>query len=191
MLRRLPLGFAGVITAAIAIAACSSPNATQTISVGPNFPSQTLYAAERDAERGEYLCDRLAHPEVDRRPALSNRGSQHGESPARSTSPSIVMGDLWVTNWLSSTSAGEILEFKALATGNVIPFQTFALGNVRPRGIVDFLYTFIGHHDVSRRAGRGGGRSRVSRRDSTAASSFIRRPCSDAPTRRSRVRRRA
>ena len=46
MLRRLAFGFAGVVTAAIAIAACSSSDATQTISVGPNFAPQTLYAAD-------------------------------------------------------------------------------------------------------------------------------------------------
>ncbi|HTZ54017.1 MAG TPA: hypothetical protein VMB20_03060 [Candidatus Acidoferrum sp.] len=140
MFRRLPLGFAGVVAAAIAIAACSSPNATQAIAVGPNFPSQTLYAAN----------------------VTQNAVSIYSPGPKSTTGPLYEIGgsnttiagpqylafdsqsDLWVTNWLSSTGDGGILEFKALATGNVLPFQSFSLGTVRPRGIVDYLYTFSG-----------------------------------------------
>ncbi len=44
MLRRLTLGFALVTAAAVAVSACSSNDSNSTISIGPNFPSQTLYA---------------------------------------------------------------------------------------------------------------------------------------------------
>jgi hypothetical protein len=140
MLRRLPLGFAGVFAAAIAIAACSSPDATQTISVGPNFPSQTLYAANVTQNAVNIYSP---GPKSTAGPLYQIGGSNTTiAGPQYLTFDS--QSDLWVTNWLSSTFGGEILEFKALATGNVLPFQSFPLGNVRPRGIVDYLYTFTG-----------------------------------------------
>lgn len=140
MLRRLPLGFAGVFAAAIAIAACSSPDATQTISVGPPIPPQTLYVANVTQNAVNIYSP---GPKTTAGPLYEIGGSNTTlAGPQYLTFDS--QSDLWVTNWLSSTSAGEILEFKALAIGNVLPFQTFALGNVRPRGIVDFLYTFTG-----------------------------------------------
>ncbi|MGB6987427.1 MAG: hypothetical protein WBD74_15750 [Candidatus Aquilonibacter sp.] len=140
MFRRFPLGFAGVFAAAIAIAACSSPNATQTISVGPNFPSQTLYAANVTQNAVSIYSPGAK--------STSNPLYQIGGSNTTLAGPQYLtfdsLSDLWVTNWLSSTSVGSILEFKALATGNVLPFQTLSLGTVRPRGITDFLYTFSG-----------------------------------------------
>ncbi len=143
MLRRLPLGFAGVFAAAIAIAACSSPDATQTISIGPNFPSQTLYAANVTQNAVNIYATGSPNPKSTAGPLYEIGGSNTTiAGPQYLTFDS--QSDLWVTNWLSSTSAGEILEFKALATGNVIPFQSLPLGNIRPRGIVDFLYTFTG-----------------------------------------------
>lgn len=143
MLRRLTLGFAGVITAAIAIAACSSPNATQTISVGPNFPSQTLYAADVTQNAVNIYATGSPIPKSTGGPLYQIGGGSTGMAGPQYLAFD-SMGNLWVTNWLSSVSAGEILEFKALATGNVIPYQTFALGGVRPRGIADTLYTFSG-----------------------------------------------
>ncbi len=143
MLRRLPLGFVGVFAAAIAIAACSSSNATQSISVGPNFPSQSLYAANVTQNAVNIYATGSPAPKSTAGPLF-----QIGGSNTTMAGPQYLAFDstsnLWVTNWLSSTSAGGILEFKALATGNVIPFQSFSLGNVRPRGIVDFLFTFYG-----------------------------------------------
>ncbi len=143
MLRRLPLGFAGVLAAAIAIAACSSPNATQAISVGPNFPSQTLYVADVTQNAVSIYATGSPAPKSTSGPLYQIGGSNTTiAGPQYLTFDS--QSDLWVTNWLASTSVGSILEFKALATGNVLPFQSLSLGNVRPRGIVDFLYTFSG-----------------------------------------------
>ncbi len=143
MLRRLPLGFAGVFAAAIAIAACSSSTATQTISVGPNFPSQTLYAANVTQNAVNIYATGSPNPKSTGGPLY-----QIGGSSTSIAGPQYLAfdstSDLWLTNWLSSTSSGELLEFKALATGNSIPFQSFALGNVRPRGIADLLFTFSG-----------------------------------------------
>jgi hypothetical protein len=140
MLRRLTLGFAGVITAAIAIAACSSSNATQSISVGPNFPTQTLYAADVTQNAVNIYSP---GPKSTAGPLYQiGGGSTTIAGPQYLTFDSL--SDLWMTNWLSSTTAGGILEFKAEATGNVLPFQSISTGNARPRGIADYLYTFLG-----------------------------------------------
>jgi hypothetical protein len=140
MLRKLPLGFAGVITAAIAIAACSSSNATQAISVGITFPPQTLYAADVTQNAVNIYTP---SPKTTAGPLY-----QIGGGSTTIAGPQYLAfdstSDLWVTNWLSSTTAGGILEFKAEATGNVIPYQSLTIGSVRPRGIADFLYTFTG-----------------------------------------------
>lgn len=143
MLRRLPLGFAGVFAAAIAIAACSSPSATQTISVGPNFPSQTLYAADVTQNAVNIYATGSPNPKSTAGPLYQIGGSNTTiAGPQYLTFDST--SDLWLTNWLSSTASGELLEFKSLATGNVIPFQSLPMGNVRPRGIADLLFTFTG-----------------------------------------------
>ncbi|HEX8806046.1 MAG TPA: hypothetical protein VF741_03810 [Candidatus Aquilonibacter sp.] len=143
MLRRLPLGFVGVFAAAIAIAACSSPNATQSISVGPNFPPESLYAANVTQNAVNIYATGSPNPNSTSGPLY-----QIGGSTTTMAGPQYIAfdssSDLWVTNWLASTSAGGILEFKALATGNVTPFQSLSLGSVRPRGIADFLYKFYG-----------------------------------------------
>ncbi|MGA7570908.1 MAG: hypothetical protein WBG27_01940 [Candidatus Aquilonibacter sp.] len=140
MLRRLTLGFAGVVTAAIAIAACSSSDATQSISVGPNFPTQTLYAADVTQNAVNIYTP---SPKTTAGPLYQiGGGSTSMAGPQYLTFDSL--SNLWVTNWLSSVTSGEVLEFKAEATGNVIPYQSLSLGNVRPRGIADVLYTFSG-----------------------------------------------
>ena len=140
MLRRLPLGFAGVFTAAIAVAACSSSDATQTISVGPNFTSQTVYAADVTQNAVNiYTPD----PKTTAGPQYQIGGGNTSiAGPQYLTFDS--KNNLWVTNWFSSTTIGGILEFKAQATGDVIPYQTLSLNGVRPRGITDFSYTFTG-----------------------------------------------
>ncbi len=140
MLRRLTLGFAGVVTAAIAIAACSSPDATQTLSVGPSFPPQTLYAANVTTNTiGIYT----PVPKSTTGPVFAIGGSNTTLS-----GPQFLAFDssdnLWVTNWLSSTTTGTLLEFASQATGNVLPFQTLSLGTIRPRGVASFDYTFSG-----------------------------------------------
>ncbi|HTU69300.1 MAG TPA: hypothetical protein VMF11_03175 [Candidatus Baltobacteraceae bacterium] len=129
-----------MILTAIIVAACSSSDATQTISVGPNFPPQTLYAANVTQNAiGIYTPA-----------AKSTTGPLYaiGGSNTTLSGPQYLTfdssSDLWVTNWLASTQIGSILEFKAQATGNVIPYQTLSLGNARPYGITDFPYTFTG-----------------------------------------------
>jgi hypothetical protein len=144
MLRRLPLGFAGVVAAAIAIAACSSSNATQTISVGPNFPSQTLYAANVSENAVNIYATGSPVPASTKGPLyqISCSSCTTFAGPQYLTFDSL--SDLWVTSWFASTSSGGITEFKALATGNVVAFQSFSLSNVRPRGIADYTPTFSG-----------------------------------------------
>lgn len=132
MLRRLAFGFAGVATAAIAIAACSSSDATKTISVGPNFSSQTLYAAN------------VSQNAVNIYPSpMATNGPQYliGGSNTTMAGPQYLAFDsgsnLWETNWLASSGTGVILEFKSQATGNVLPYQSYSTGTARPRGIAD------------------------------------------------------
>lgn len=138
MLRRLTLGFAGVITAAIAIAACSSSDATQSISVGPTFTTQTLYAADVSQNAVNIYTP---SPKSTNGPLY-----QIGGGNTTLAGPQYIAFDpssnLWVTNYLASTTEGLLLEFKAQATGNVLPFQTYSLGNIRPRGIASTAYTF-------------------------------------------------
>jgi hypothetical protein len=139
MLRRLSLGFASV-AAAIAIAACSSSNATQTLSVGPSFPPQTLYAADVTQNAINIYTP---SPKTTAGPLYQiGGGSTTMAGPQYLTFDS--NSNLWVTNWLSSTTSGGILEFFAEATGNVIPYQSLSLGSVRPRGIAAYPYTFTG-----------------------------------------------
>lgn len=148
MLRRLPLGFAGVFAAAIAIAACSSPTATQAISVGPNFPAESLYAASVTQNAVSIYATGSPAPASTSGPLYQISWGVATIAGLPIAGPQYLTfdstSDLWTTNWLASTSVGGILEFKALATGNVNPFQELVLGNIRPRGIVDFLYTFSG-----------------------------------------------
>jgi hypothetical protein len=139
MLRRLTLGFA-VLTTAVAIAACSSSDATQTISVGPNPPPQTLYAANVTQNAINIYAP---SPKPTNGPQYQIAGGNTGLA-----GPQYLAFDsqdnLDVTNWLSSTNTGLILQFKETATGNVLPFQDFSLGAVRPRGLADTRYTFPG-----------------------------------------------
>jgi len=111
MLRRLTLGFAGVVTAADV-----TQNAVNIYTPNPKTTAGPQYQIGGGSTS-------LAGPQYLTFDSASN---------------------LWVTNWLSSVTSGEVLEFKAEATGNVIPYQTFSTGNVRPRGIADVLYTFSG-----------------------------------------------
>ncbi|HEV7180685.1 MAG TPA: hypothetical protein VGN11_12495 [Candidatus Baltobacteraceae bacterium] len=132
MLRRLTQGFALAITAATAVAACSSGNSTSTISVGPNFPSQTLYASNSTQNA------------VSIYPGSTTSGAgpayQIGGSSTKLAGPQYLAFDnfsnLFVTNYDVSSNSAEIVEIKTLATGNVLPLNGVSLGTVRPRGIV-------------------------------------------------------
>lgn len=136
MLRRLTLGFALVIATGIAVAACSSSNANSTISVGPDFPSQSLYAANATQNAiGIY-------------PPGTKTGSgpanQIGGSSTTIAGPQYLtfdnLSDLFLTNYNVSANSASIIEIKALATGNVLPFNTVTLSaNVRPRGIAFYM----------------------------------------------------
>lgn len=130
MLRRLTLGFAAV-TAAVAIVACSS-NDTKPISVGPNFPSTSLYASNA-SQNGISI-----YPPG----AASGSGpvNQIGGASTGLNGPQYLTFDsssnLWTTNYANGT--GSIVEIKALATGNVLPLVNSAAIGVtitRPRGI--------------------------------------------------------
>ena len=136
MLRRLTLGFALLIATAVAVAACSSSNANSTISVGPNFPSQSLYATNATQNAiGIY-------------PPNTKTGSgpayQIGGSSTGIAGPQYVAFDdqsnLFLTNYNVSAASASIIEIKALATGNVLPFNSVTLSsNVRPRGIAFYM----------------------------------------------------
>lgn len=138
MLRRLTLGFAGVLVAAVAIVACSSSDATQTISVGPNFTSQTLYAAD--------VAQSAINIYTPNPKSTAGPQYQIGGGNTDLAGPQYLAfdssGDLFVTNWLQSTNSGSLVAFQALATGNVLPYQTFTYSGVRPRGVADTKFTF-------------------------------------------------
>lgn len=133
MLRRLTLGFAGVMAAAIAIAACSSKDATTTVLVGPSFAPQTLYAAN--------VTQNAINIYAPGAKATAGPVYEIGGGSTTLAGPQYLAFDsgsnLWVTNWLSSTNSGAMLEFKAQATGDVLPYQTYSFGSARPRGIAD------------------------------------------------------
>jgi len=138
MLRRLTLGFAGVLAAAVSIVACSSSDATQTISVGPNFPPQTLYAADVTQNAINIYSP---NPKSTAGPQYQiGGGSTTLSGPQYLTFDS--NNDLFVTNWVQSSDSGSLLEFQALATGNVLPYQTYIYSGVRPRGIASTPFTF-------------------------------------------------
>lgn len=127
MLPRLTIGFI-VLSAAIAIAACSSYGAGSSVNVGPNFPPKTLYASNSNQNAI----------------SIYNKGQKTGTGPAfeiggSSTTlngPQYLAFDhgqnLWITNYNPSTNRALLVEIEALATGNVVPLQSVALpGHVR------------------------------------------------------------
>jgi hypothetical protein len=131
LLARLSIAFF-VLSSAIGIAACSSyANATVGGNGnGPNFPSQTLYATNSNQNAV----------------SIYNHGQKSGTGPAfeiggASTTidgPQYLAfdrgGNLWVTNYSSSTNKALLIEIAALATGNVIPLLSTAIQG-HPRGI--------------------------------------------------------
>ncbi|MBV8435401.1 MAG: hypothetical protein JO029_14070 [Candidatus Eremiobacteraeota bacterium] len=131
MLSRLTLGFFA-LSAAIGIAACSSFGSATVggNGVGPNFPSQTLYASNSNQNAV----------------SIFNPGQKSGTGPSyqiggASTTlngPQYLTFDrsqnLWVTNYNASTNKATLVEIAALATGNVIPLLSTAITG-RPRGV--------------------------------------------------------
>ena len=132
MLRRLTLGFGLVIAAATVFAACSSTN-TSTISIGPNFPSQSLYASN-STQNGV---------------SIYPPGTATGSGPAYQLSSSSIAGpqylafdnfsNLYITNWNVTSAVGALVEIKALATGNVTALNTVSLGPAHARGIAFYM----------------------------------------------------
>jgi sugar lactone lactonase YvrE len=128
MLPRLTIGFI-VLTAAIAVAACSSSSVGQSINVGPNFPTNAFYATNSD-QNGISIYN-----------AGQKGGSPAYEIGGSSTTldgPQYIAFDknhnLWVTNYNKQTQKSLMVEIEALATGNVLPLASFALTG-RPRGV--------------------------------------------------------
>ncbi|MEO9169751.1 MAG: hypothetical protein ABI282_06840 [Candidatus Baltobacteraceae bacterium] len=129
MLRRHTLGFALVMTAATAFAACTTGGTNSTVSVGPNFPTQTLYASNSTQNAV----------------GIYPPGTASGSGPAFQLGSTSIAGpqylafdnlsDLFITNFNVSANTGSIVEIKALATGNVTALNSVSTGAVRPRGI--------------------------------------------------------
>jgi hypothetical protein len=120
------------LSAAVGIAACSS-FANATISgngIGPDFPSQTLYATNSN-QNGV---------------SIFNPGQKSGTGPAYEIAGASTTlngpqylafdnaGNLWVTNYNPSTNESLLVEIAALATGNVIPLFSSTISG-RPRGV--------------------------------------------------------
>jgi hypothetical protein len=120
------------LSAVVGIAACSS-YANATIGgngIGPNFPSQTLYATNSNQNAV----------------SIYNSGQKTGTGPAyqiggASTTldgPQYLAfdnaGNLWVTNYNASTNKAALVEIAALATGDVIPLFSSPISG-RPRGV--------------------------------------------------------
>jgi hypothetical protein len=127
MLPRPSIGFL-VLTAVVAVAACSS-GGTTTLSVGPNFPTDTLYATN-STRNAISIFD------------TSTKGGipnfQIGGVGTTLNGPQYVAFDngrnLWVTNYSVGTGQSSMVRFQALATGNVIPLNSVPIAG-RLRGI--------------------------------------------------------
>jgi hypothetical protein len=124
---------------ALIVSGCSSAGSGQPVSVGPNFPSQTLYATNT-SQNGVGIYPSGA----------TSGGPQYqiGGSLTGFTGPQYLAFDsssnLYVTNYSSSLGTGEVVEIKALATGNVQYYAISSLGPAHPRGIADFQTKLFG-----------------------------------------------
>ena len=132
MLRRLTLGLGLVMTAATAFAACSTTS-NSNLSIGPNFPSQSLYASNSTQNAV----------------SIYPPGTKSGSGPADQVSSGSISGpqylafdnfsNLFVTNFNVTTNTGSIVELKALATGPVTALNAVSVGTIHPRGIAFYL----------------------------------------------------
>jgi hypothetical protein len=148
MLRRLAFGFGALVCAAAGIAACSSPDATQTISVGPDFAPGTIYVTNTTQNTVGIYPPGLA----------SGSGPQYQLSSSTATQndysgPQAVAFDdndyVYVTNWNTSAGLGTLLQYRAYATGNVLYNNAISLSTVRPRGMWGYEHTFTGATSVT------------------------------------------
>jgi hypothetical protein len=115
---------------AIAVAACSSYGVNNTVNVGPDFPSMTLYASNSNQNAvGIYTSAQKGG---------TGPTYQIGGATTDFNGPQYLAFDagqnLWVTNYNPSTNAAALIEIEALATGDVVPLQAVAL-NGHLRGI--------------------------------------------------------
>jgi len=138
MLRKVILSFTGLV-AAVAIASCSTN--TNPISIGPNFPTATLYAANSTQNSVEIYPPGTA----------SGSGPQNviGGGSTALNGPQYLTFDasknLWVSNF-TQNSGGNIVEIAATATGNVFPLLTANQSNLtvaHPRGLA-FVNQIVG-----------------------------------------------
>ncbi len=137
MLRRLAVGLAGLAATAVTIAGCASGGTNQTLSVGPSFAPESLYATN-STQNGIsiYTSTTGGGPSYQ----ISTGGSTSGlNGPQYLTFDS--SSDIFTTNWQPSLKVGGIVEIKAAATGNVLPFNSFSFGTTHPRGIADYMAT--------------------------------------------------
>ncbi len=137
MLRRLAVGLAGLAATAITIAGCASGGTNQTISVGPSFAPQSLYATN-STQNGIsiYTSPTGGGPSYQ----ISTGGTTSGlNGPQYLTFDS--MADIFTTNWQPSLKVGGLVEIKAQATGNVLPFNGYSFGSAHPRGLADYTTT--------------------------------------------------
>jgi hypothetical protein len=140
MLRRSALGFVFVLLAAVAIVACSSSDATQSISVGPNFAPGTLYLANPSQNALEIYPPGTTGGSGPKYDIAGSNTSMSGPQSVAFDSAK----DAYVTNWDPSTSTGSISEYKTYATGNVLAIGLLSLNSIRPRGIYGFQVIFSG-----------------------------------------------
>jgi len=137
MLRKLTLGFTGVMAAAIAIAGCSSNTASTTISQGPNFASQSLYATNT-TQNGISIYPAGTKTGSGPQYQISSQNTLNGPQYLAFDSTS----DIFSTNYDAGTGAASIVEIKAAATGNVLPLNVYSFTSARARGIADYQTTF-------------------------------------------------
>ncbi|HEY9085054.1 MAG TPA: hypothetical protein VIN40_03820 [Candidatus Tyrphobacter sp.] len=133
MPRKLTVGLI-ILSAAVAIAACSNVSTTSGLSIGPNFPKGTLYVTNSTQNGVSIYTNGEASGKG---PAYQIGGSSTGLGGPQYLAFD-ASNDLWVTNYDSSTQRASVIEIKALATGNVQPFGVIngvGDGVVRPRGI--------------------------------------------------------
>lgn len=139
MLRRLSITLAGLAATAVTVAGCASGGTNGTISVGPTFAPQSLYASNSTQNAVSIYPLGIA---------TTGPTYQIGGSSTQLAGPQYLTfdssGDLFATNWQQSANSGEIVEIKALATGNVLPYNFYTFGRIRPRGIQDYSTTASG-----------------------------------------------
>jgi hypothetical protein len=140
MRSKLSIGFIA-LGMAIAVAACSSYGVNNTVNVGPNFPSMTLYASNSNQNAvGIYTSAQMSG---------TGPTYQIGGATTDLNGPQYLAFDgahnLWVTNYNPSTNAAALIEIEALATGDVVPLQAVALsGHLRGIAITPNIGTQAG-----------------------------------------------